>query len=129
MKKSKRKIAIVGATLGLLLAGGAVQAGTTYSNYNLTVGSFNGSAYTGYQTKTTTGAPGNLRTSSVGGSYTLDARMQASSGTGGWVRRVTDNDTRNLPNSVAKGSLVRLQYSNDATTPVNVQVTGSWRSN
>jgi len=129
MKKSKKKIAIVGATLGLLLAGGAVQAGTTYSSYSTTVAPFNGSGYTSYQTKSTAGAYGNLRSTTVGGKYTVDARMQASSGTGGWVRSVTDSDSRNLPNSVAKGSSARVQFSNDASTPVNVQVTGTWRSN
>lgn len=129
MKKSKTKIAIAGAALGLLLAGGAVQAGTTYSSYSTTVAPFNGSGYTSYQTKSASGTYGNLRSSTVGGSYTVDARMQASSGTGSWVRSVTDSDTRNLPNSVTKGSSARVQFSNDATTPVNVQVSGSWRSN
>lgn len=125
----KKKLAVLGLSVGLLALGGAVQASTTYSSYDTTVGKFNGSGYTGYQTKTTSGAYGNLKSSSVGGSYTVDARMQASSGTGSWVRSVTDNDTRNLPNSVPSGTSARVQFSNDITTPVDVQVTGSWRSN
>ncbi len=108
---------------------GFAEAGTTYTSYNTTVGKFNGSGYTGYQTKASSGTYGNLRSTSVGGKYTVDARMQASSGTGSWVRSVNSNQVRNLPNSVARGSKARVQFSNDLTTPVNVQVTGSWRSN
>ena len=59
----------------------------------------------------------------------VDARMQASSGTGSWVRNVTDNGSYSLPNAVSKGNSARVQFSNDLDTPVNVQVTGTWRSN
>lgn len=127
--KKKNRLAVLGLTVGLLAFGGAVQAGTSYSSYNTTVGAFNGSGYTGYQTKASSGTYGNLNSGTVGGSYTVDARMQASSGTGSWVRNVTDNDSRTLPNSVPSGTDARVQFSNDLTTPVNVQVTGSWRSN
>ena len=129
MKKKKNRLAVLGLTVGLLAFGGAVQACTSYSGYNTTVGAFNGSGYTGYQTKANSGAYGNLSSGTVGGSYTVDARMQASSGTGSWVRSVTDNDFRNLPNSVPSVTSARVQFSNDVTTPVNVQVSGSWRSN
>lgn len=124
----KKKLGL-GLAVGLMAFGGAVQAGTSYSSYDTTVASFNGSGYTGYQTKTNAGTYGNLNSSNVGGSYTVDARMQASSGTGAWARSVTDSDSRNLSNSVPKGTSARVQFSNDVTTPVNVQVTGSWRSN
>jgi hypothetical protein len=109
--------------------GGAVQAGTSWSSYNTTVGKFNGSGYTGYQTKASSGTYGELNSSVVGGSYTVDARMQASSGTGSWVRSVTDSDYRKLPNSVPSGLSARVEFSNDITTPVDVQVSGTWRSN
>jgi hypothetical protein len=128
MKKNK-KLAVLGLAVGLMSIGGAVEASTSYSSYDTTVGRFNGSGYSGYQTKTTSGAYGNLNSSSVGGSYTVDARMDATTGTGSWVRSVTDNDTRSLPNSVSSGNSARVEFSNDLTTPVNVQVTGSWRSN
>lgn len=125
----KNKLAVLGLSVGLLAFGGAVQAGTSYSSYNTTVGAFNGSGYTGYQTKTNSGTYGNLISGTVGGSYTVDARMQASSGTGSWVRSVTDNDYRSLPNSVPSRTSARVQFSNDLITPVNVQVSGTWRSN
>lgn len=129
MKKNK-KFAVLGLAIGLIAFGGAAQAGTTYSSYSTTVGSYNGSGYTSYQTKATSGAYGNLSSSVVGGSYTVDARMTSpSGGTGSWVQSVGDNDSRSLPNSIAKGSSARVQFSNDLTTPVNVQVSGSWRSN
>ncbi|RFA32138.1 hypothetical protein CAI16_18980 [Virgibacillus dokdonensis] len=129
LKLKKKKLAVLGLAVGLLAIGGTAQAGTSYSSYNTTVGKFNGNGYTGYQTKSSSGTYGDLRSNTVGGNYVVDARMQASSGTGSWVRNVTDNDTRSLPNSVARGSSARVQFSNDLTTPVNVQVTGSWRSN
>lgn len=125
----KKKLVVLSLSVGLMAFGGAVQAGTSWSNYNTTVGKFNGSGYTGYQTKASSGTYGELNSSVVGGSYTVDARMQASSGTGSWVRSVTDNDYRTLPNSIPSGLSARVEFSNDITTPVDVQVSGTWRSN
>ncbi|WP_085505168.1 hypothetical protein [Thalassobacillus devorans] len=125
----KKKVAALGLAVGLMAFGGAVQAGTSYSYYDTTVGKFNGSGYTGYQTKSSSGTYGYLDSRTVGGSYVVDARMQASSGTGPWVRDVTDSDFRSLPNSVNAGKSARVQFSNDWNTPVNVQVTGYWKSN
>ncbi|UQN31521.1 hypothetical protein [Brachybacterium kimchii] len=107
----------------------AAYAGTSYSSCNTTVGKFNGSGYTGYQTKSKSSTAGSLASSSVGGNYKVDARMKAASGTGGWVRDVTDSETRNLPNGVGAGKQARVQFSNDALTRVDVQVTGKWKSN
>ncbi|CUA78980.1 hypothetical protein [Anoxybacillus suryakundensis] len=125
----KRKLVLFGLSVSLLAFGGAVQAGASWSEYNTTVPKFNGSGYTGYQTKASSGTYGELNSDVVGGSYTVDARMQATSGTGSWVRSITDNDYRNLPNSVPKGLSARVEFSNDLTTPVDVQVSGRWRSN
>lgn len=125
----KKKLVLMGLSVGLVAFGGAVQAGTSWSEYNTTVPRLNGSGYTGYQTKASSGTYGELNSDVVGGSYTVDARMQATSGTGSWVRSITDNDYRNLPNSVPKGLSARVEFSNDITTPVNVQVSGKWRSN
>ncbi|WP_235612293.1 hypothetical protein [Metalysinibacillus jejuensis] len=126
----KKRFAALGLAVGLMAFGGTVQAGTTYSSYDFVVPEFNGSHYTGYQVKTYSGTSGDLRSSSVGGAYTVDVRMENSSGsTGTWVRSVTDNDNRKLPSTAPSGSSVRLHISNDLTTPVNVRVAGSWRSN
>lgn len=125
----EEKSTLLSLSVGLVVFGGVVQAGTSWSNYDTTVPKFNGSGYTGYQTKDSSGTYGELYSAIVGGSYTVDARMVASSGTGSWVRSITDDDYRNLPNSVPKGLSTRVEFSNDITTPVNVQVSGRWRSN
>ncbi|MGP7819743.1 hypothetical protein ACTXGU_21795 [Niallia sp. 01092] len=108
---------------------GAAQASYSYSSYDTTVGKFNGSGYTSYQKKSSSGQYGSLDSRTVGGAYTVDARMTASTGTGSWVRSVGDNDFRSLPNSISAGYDTRVQFSNDLDTPVNVQVTGYWKSN
>ncbi len=119
--------------IGILSMGATALAGTTYTSYNTTVPAFIGSGYTGYQTKSTGGANGNLNSTSVGGSYVVDARMQdATSGVHGpWVRDVTDSTNYVLYSNAshAGGDSMRVEFSNDLLTPVSVQVTGSWRSN
>lgn len=130
MKKfTKRKVGTVALAVGLLASAAGVSAGTSYGYYSTTVGSFNGSGYTSYQTKANSGQYGYLDSDSVGGSYVVDARMQAGSGTGPWARNVGDNDFVSLPNSIVSGDSARVQFSNDLNTPVNVQVTGYWKSN
>lgn len=125
------KAAIVTGAV-LMLFGGAVSAGTSMVDYSTTVGRFNGSGYTGYQTKASGNDKGYLYSSSVGGKYTVDARMVASSGEKAkWVRDVDDKSSYILPkhNNMNSGKSVRVEFSNDITTPVNVQVEGSWKSN
>src|SRR5699024_11111999 len=106
-------------------------AGTSYENYSTSVGKLNGNGYTSYLKKSTTGAAGTLKSSSVGGSHVVGARMQAQSGggTGAWARAVTDGETMRLKNSVGKAGNARVQFSTNWNTRVDVQVTGSWRSN
>lgn len=80
MKKfTKRKVGTVALAVGLLASAAGVSAGTSYGYYSTTVGSFNGSGYTSYQTKANSGQYGYLDSDSVGGSYVVDARMQAGS--------------------------------------------------
>jgi len=129
MVMKRKSMMSMGLAVGLLALGGAAQAGTTYSNYDTSVAPFNGSGYTGYQTKSSSNASGTLLSKTVGGSYTVDARMTASSGTGSWVRSVSDNQSRSVSNSIAAGKSARIQFSNDLSTPVSVQVTGQWKSN
>ena len=113
----------------MLAVGTSAWAGTSFQSYSTTVGKFNGNGYTAYQTKSGAGTAADLRSKSVGADYVVDARLQASSGTGGWARDVGDNDTRQLWNSVQKGASARVQFSNDWNTSVDVQVSGTWRSN
>lgn len=108
-----------------------VMAGNKYSGYNTTVGRLNGNGYTKYQTKSTSGANGYIKSKTVGGKYLVDVRMNSSSGNGSWVRDLDDKDNRSLPGSskTKSGCEVRAQFSNDLTTPVAVQVEGKWKSN
>ena len=49
-----------------------------------------------------------------------------------WVRDIDDNTYYSIPtnkNDIKSGDSVRLQFSNDLTTPVAVQVSGKWKSN
>lgn len=124
----------IGALLGVLLVSSSFTAfaGSEYLDYSTTVGKFNGSGYTDYQTKVTTGAAAGLNSETVGGTYTVDVRMQDSAGNAGdWAQKVGDNDYRAIDGSPehTSGKLVRLQFSNDLTTRVDVQVSGNWRSN
>lgn len=125
----KKTLATLGLTVGLLSVVGFAQAGTTATSYSVTVGAYNGAASSTSQTKAISDARGELKSGIVGGNYTVDARMSATSGTGSWVRSVDDYETRGLPNSINKGTAARVQFSNDLTTPVDVKVTGSWISN
>lgn len=122
-----KKATVAGILAASLLGGGAAYAGQTYKSYNTTVGKFNGSGYTGYQTKSITGAAGKLDSGSVGGSYKVDARMEGSKD-GDWATEITDGSFRYLYNQSGAGSGVRVQFSNDWNTRVNVQVSGQWKS-
>ncbi|WP_342372714.1 hypothetical protein PCC79_00745 [Propioniciclava soli] len=124
-----KKFAIPLAVVGMLAVGTSAWAGTTFQGYSTTVGKLNGNGYTAYQTKVGAGTAADLRSGTVGADYVVDARLQAAAGTGGWARDVGDNDTRQLWNSVQKGASARVQFSNDWNTAVDVQVSGTWRSN
>lgn len=126
----KRKSMATAAVAGLVVLSGAsaAYAGTTHKAYNTTVGCCNGSGYTGYQTQSTTGASAALHSWTVGGSYKVDARIEGPID-GSWDTEISDSENRWLDNSNLSGKSVRVQFSNDWTTTVAVQVTGEWRSN
>lgn len=131
MRKNLRRSLLTAAGAALIGAAGIgiAMAGTTNVAYNTTVGASNGSGFTAYQTQATSGASGQLHSTSVGSSYVVDARMDGPSDSD-WIRNVTDNDSRVLTgNDNNSGDRVRLQLNNDASTPVSVQVSGSWRTN
>lgn len=125
----KKKLAVLGLAVGLLASAGAAQAGYSYSSYDTQVGSFNGSGYTNYQTKSNGAAYATLISKTVYDKYTVDARETGHSGPASWRRDVTDNRTYSLPSIQGSGYDAIVQFSNDVTTPVNVRVTGSWASN
>lgn len=130
MNKKLKSLLVFGAIC--VFGSTMVYAGTSYVGYSTTVGRFNGSGYTSYQTKSISGANGGLSSGSVGADYVVDARMQEYDGpAGAWTRDVDDNTYYDLDGHVEhkSGDSVRVQFSNDWNTPVQVQVSGSWKSN
>lgn len=126
MQKNQRAIAALGLTIVTALSATSAFAGTTYSSYSTTVGKFNGKGYTSYQTKKYSGRAGDLQSSSVGGSYKVDARMLPG---GVGISGVTDNSEYKLNNSINSGERTRVEFNNGVFTRVDVQVSGTWRSN
>ncbi|MDE6568561.1 MAG: hypothetical protein K2K70_12630 [Lachnospiraceae bacterium] len=130
MKKKMIKAGAIAGIVGMLI-GSAAYAGTAKEQYSTVVGRFNGSGYSRYQTKTTTGKNGYIYSNTVGGKYKVDVRMQTSSASGDWLRNVSDGtkDTVKAHSKHTKGSQIQLKFSNDITTPVTVAVDGDWKSN
>jgi hypothetical protein len=127
--KKKVKTIVVSLCCCMIL-GGTALAGMTHEAYSTTVGKINGNGYTNTQTKAYL-LPGWVETEYVGGGYEVDARMQCpSSGeVGSWCRDLATNDSADLGNTIGVGKAVRVQFSNDLTTLVDVQVSGEWASN
>ena len=124
------KNTITAAVAGAMLLGGAgaALAGTTEASYSTTVGRFNGNGYTAYQTKAGSGTAAKLWVESIGADYGVDAWLNSPSGGPiGWSR-MGDRTYADLYNNVPAGKPARVQFSNDALTPVAVQVSGVWRS-
>lgn len=69
-KKVALKALVVPACLATLSF--TAMAGNIFTSYNTTVGRLNGSGYSGTQTKETSGANGCIKSTSVGGDYTLN---------------------------------------------------------
>jgi hypothetical protein len=124
--------------LGLTLAGAILTAGSlqvaastviprNIDDYSTTVGRFNGDGYTDGLKKINTNQNAICNSSSVGGDYNVDVRIERTDGSepSGW-ERIGDNDRQSIPNSIGADLYTRLHFSNDATTPVNVQVSGTW---
>lgn len=130
MKKKLIKAGAVAGIVGLLI-GSTAYAGTDMKYYSTVVGRFNGCGYCNYQTKAVSGKDGYISSSKVGGKYKVDVRMESSSGSGDWLRNVTDGTQKAVKahSKHTKGSQVRLKFSNDALTPVAVGVSGYWKSN
>ncbi len=127
-----KKAILFVAMLLVIGLGTKVYAGTSYVNYNTTVGKFNGSGYGADQTKVTSGANGYIKSTSVGGDYEVDVRELDDDGNAGeWTRNIKDGSEKSVSGHryTTKGDRVRLEFSNDWNTPVDVQVTGKYKSN
>lgn len=125
----KKKVAGLALAVSLLATAGFVQAGTTYSGYDVIVPKGNKENTTGAQTKTTSSASADLKVTILGKAN--DARAYTpNSGTGPWVRIASLTSGTKLPNSIKAGDKsVRAQFSSDFTTLVDSRVKGTWRSN
>lgn len=124
----RRGIALAAGAFALTAAAGVANATYSWTGYDTTVGRFNGSGYSGYQSKTDAYEDGQIRSTSVGGSYRVDARLENANGAAAgsvWVR-VDDGTDRALPNLINRGWSTRVHFSNDLSTRVNVQVRGSF---
>lgn len=130
MKKKIVKTSVIAGMVGMLI-GSTAYAGTATTPYGTVVGRFNGYGYSSYQTKAVSGKDGYIYSSKVGGKYKVDVRMTSSKGNGKWLRNVTDGTQKSVKahSKHTKGSDIRLQFSNDAFTPVTVYVEGTWKSN
>ncbi len=120
--------------VGLAFGTSAAWGGTGNQAYDTTVASFGGYGYTGYQTKFYGDVPGYMNSYTVGGNYSVSARLNASDWVGAWTGYVVDDGTNHYLNhrdlSVVQDSWsVRLQFTNRYETTVQVQVDGTWRSN
>lgn len=106
---------------------GAVSAwaGSNVTTYNTTVGSRNGYGYTGWRTKAIQNHDVYLLMYSVGGNYVVDLRIDGHTNMA-WSRNVGDNHQLLMDDWNAVGTSERIQFSNDLSTPVDVQVTGEW---
>lgn len=113
---------------------GTAFAGSTFTGYSVAIGALNGSAYSSTQTKETSGANGAVNSTTVSGDYVVDVRMEKldSTAAGDWYRDLGDGTNTGYVIDGHKdqkyGSTVRLKFSNDITTLVEVQANGTWAS-
>lgn len=117
---------------GIIFGGGAIaNAGNSWQGYDTIVGRLNGSGFTSTQTKAASDRRSNVDVRTVGGSYAVDFRAQRSDGarSSSWVRNVRGGWSGGVNNTVKRGEAIRIQFSNKLSTPVDVRVTGRWRSN
>lgn len=129
--KTKKIVSVLFAT-GLVLFSSFSYA-ALWKQYDTTVGAFNGKGYTGAATHSTSkDHTAWLDSFTVGGNYTVDARLQGYNGSsystsGAWLQKVNDDKLYKYLHPVGfKFKQGRFQFSNNLTTPVNVQVTGEF---
>lgn len=124
----KKRVAGLALAMGLMATASMVQAGTSYSGYDIILPRGNEVNYTPQQTKAATNVSADLKVTILGKAN--DARAYSpSGGTGPWVRIASLTSGTKLPNTIDKGDATRVQFSSDLTTLVDSRVKGEWRSN
>lgn len=93
------------------------------------VGQF--AAWSSAQTKAETSRPGFVHVSTVGSDYSVDIQQCENIPTscGAKVRDFRGGDEKHLSNTIAAGSLTRLQFQSHTWNSVKVEVSGYWHSN
>lgn|GEM_PF-2441871 len=135
MTKKSMKAKIGGTVLALTIMATSMNvfAGTTYSGFSFNLPGFNGSKTTANQTKTTTGASGDIKNYKSGAKANVDARMIDADGDAGpWTRNLNQNSsTYSLDgrSNQKAGEKIAAEFSSDITTTVGVDISGDWRSN
>lgn len=128
-----RRMAAVAAATAVVAVGtaGAALAGTSFVGYNLDVPKMGGNKLSAQQTKAITDNDGALKSTSVGGGYTMNVCMSTTAGiclpfTSKDI--VTGSEVK-LPNAFVAGSKVCAKFTSSWTTIVTVKVKGEWKSN
>lgn len=126
----KRKLGIgLLIVLTVSLVASQVLAGST--SFNVIVPKFGGHANTNVTTKSTTTQQWEVSSIAVGAGYTVKFRPYKGSSAIGSSISGTTGSYINAPYSSNQvvGSLIYLRITNNASTVVNVQVTGNFNSN
>ena len=132
MKKTLRMVSLALVSVMLLAA---VAFATDYVNAHCIVPAFNGSGYSqGAGTKERTGSSAYLYNVTVGGGYEVDARQadMTSDARGAWARNLSSRNTSaSLPGttSMYRNDTIQVEFSNDLTTTVSVEVNGRFDTN
>lgn len=128
-KNLKRIFSILGVSV--LCLSTSSYAATTYSKQTVTVPKLGSSASSKSEVKSVTNKEGNIMNPTVGGGYTLTARMTCQASTGLATSVSTSTGTLNVGSTTAQkaGYNATLGFKTTLTTPVNVNVTAQMRCN
>ena len=116
--------------VGLVSAGGAAFAGTSYQSYDAILPKLQQPWNSSSQAKTYSNLAGDISVSYVGSTYTINARLcNQSNGTCGTeVFGLDDNQSAELGAGFGAGTLLHLQLHSHEYAFVQIESVGSWRS-
>lgn len=130
MKLHYKAITGLALAAGLVGAGGAAFAGTSYVGFDAIMPNLQQGWNSSTQTKAISNNAGSLAMSSVGSNYTANARICNGAGTCASERDgVGDNTTVSLAAGFPAGTNVHMQLFENPWALVQVEAIGSWKSN